>query len=56
MAEWQAQRKSNAGALPPLVERAEEIAEKLAEFLEFPLDLEATVRQVDGKLYRQRAK
>ena len=33
-----------------------EIAEKLAQFLEFPLDLEATVRQVDGKLYRQRAK
>ena len=32
------------------------IAEKLTQFLELPLDLEAMVRQVDETLYRQRGK
>lgn len=39
-----------------LLSEPKEIAEKLAQFLEFPLDFEAAVRQVDGQLYRQRAK
>ena len=39
-----------------LLSGPKEIAEKLAQFLEFRLDLEAMVRQVDGQLYRQRAK
>jgi hypothetical protein len=39
-----------------LLSEPKEIAEKLAQFLEFPLDSEAAVRQVDGQLYRQRAK
>ena len=31
-------------------------AEKLAQFLQIELDVEAMVRQVDGTLYRQRKK
>jgi hypothetical protein len=32
------------------------VAEEVAAFLEFPLDIEAMVRQVDGTLYRNRMK
>jgi sulfotransferase family protein len=39
-----------------LLSETKEIAENLSQFLEHPLDLEAMVQQVDGKLYRQRAK
>jgi hypothetical protein len=39
-----------------LLQGAKASAEKIAQFLQQPLDIEAMVKQVDGSLYRQREK
>ena len=33
-----------------------DVSQRLAEFLEFPLDIEKMLQQVDGSLYRNRVK
>jgi len=39
-----------------ILREPKETAESVAQFLQVPLDIEAMARQVDGSLYRQRAK
>jgi hypothetical protein len=38
------------------VSRPKEISEQLAQFLEMPLNVDSMIQQVDGSLYRNRAK